>query len=321
MRMRCFEGMPLSDETGVKRLTPDDFVAAFGEQPSDYVAQRINAYDFRYRTLGPAERDYRLRQIIEMLYHRELPRSGEARLSQWETGWGVHIDQIDRNFDPASIIPGYFGKHEVVRWRQDLIAPLDRRFEHRSFSVIQDWLFDKYLRDAKTIYEFGCGTGHNLFRARAVNPHADLWGLDWAVASQKILAKLKQVGVDDKLHGHRFDFFAPDEDFKLAPGSVAYTVTSLEQTGERFQPFIEYLLKNRPSLCIHIEPIAELLDESNLVDFLSIAYFKRRNYLSGLLGYLRALEKDGRINIHMARRTMIGSLFVDGFSVVIWSPA
>lgn len=208
----------------------------------------------------------------------------------------------------------------MVRWKQELIAPLHRQFEERLFFAIQDWLFDKYLRDKESVYEFGCGTGHNLFRVRAVNPHATLWGLDWTEASQKILGRLREAGVDTKLYGQRFDYFTPDEGFKLAPGAAVYTAASLEQTGDRFQPFINYLLNSRPSICIHIEPIAELLDESNLLDFLSIAYFKRRNYLNGLLGYLRALEQDGRINIHMARRTMTGSLFIEGCSVIVWSP-
>ena len=311
---------PEALDIDLKRLNPEDFVAAFGEMPSDYVAEKIRGYDFQYRSLGPAERDYRLRQIIETLYSVDLQRAGESRLNQWEAGWGAHIDRIDRDFDPVSITPGYFGKHAVVRWCQDLIAPLDRRFEERSFFAIQDWLFDKYLRNVENVYEFGCGTGHNLFRVRAVNPTANLWGLDWTEASQKILAKLKAVGIDDRLYGHRFDYFAPDTTFELAPGSAVYTAASLEQTGDRFQPFISYLLKNRPSVCIHIEPMAELLDESNLLDFLSIAYFRRRNYLSGLMGYLRALERDGRIIIHEARRTMTGSLFIEGCSVVVWSP-
>jgi hypothetical protein len=309
---------PASGE--ILRLTPESFVDAFGVQPSAYLAGRIEAYDFRYRALGPAERDYRLRQIIDTLYHRDLVRAGEDRLNQWEAGWGVHVDQIDRSFDPESIVPGYFGKHAVVRWKQELIEPVDRRFEQRSLAVIQDWLFDTYLRDAKAVYEFGCGTGHNLFRVRSVNPHANLYGLDWTQASQRILAKLNAVGVDSKLFGHRFNFFDPDRNFRLETGSAIYTSAALEQTGDRYQPFIRYLLDNRPSLCIHIEPIAELLDESNLLDFLSITYFKRRNYLSGFLGYLQALERDGAIKIHMARRSMIGSIFIDGYSVVVWSP-
>ena len=58
----------------------------------------------------------------------------------------------------------------------------------------------------------------------------------------------------------------------------------------------------------------------NLVDYLSILYFKKRNYLSGFLLKLRELEEAGKIKIHMAKRTFIGSLYIEGYSVIAWSP-
>jgi SAM-dependent methyltransferase len=302
------------------RLTADDFVDAFGEKPTPYVANRIDGYQFDYRTLGPGERDFYIRKIVEVLCSPDVTRAGEARLGQWEAGWGEHIGLVAEGFDRAALVPKYFGKFPVVRWKQNFIAPADHRFEYRTFAAIQDWLFEKYFSKMNAVYEFGCGTGHNLLRVRDVNPKADLWGLDWTEASQKVLARLKQVGIDDKIRGHRFNFFDPDDNFAIAPGSGVYTAAALEQIGDRCQPFINYLLTKRPEMCVHIEPITELLDENNLIDYLSNAYCRKRNYLSGFVRYLKALEQDGRIKIHMARRTLIGSLFLDGYSVVAWSP-
>jgi hypothetical protein len=306
--------------TAVNRLEPADFAVAFGETPSAYLAARIDGYDFRYRALGRGTREYWLRRVMDALLSGNLERAGEARAERWEEGWGAHLAAITEPFDPATLSPKYFGKYGVVRWRQDYIAPLDPDFERRSLAVIQDWLFDKYMRQAPAVYEFGCGTGHNLLRVRDVNPTATLCGLDWTEASQKVLARVAEVTRDAKLSGRRFNFFQPDADLKLAPGAVVYTSAALEQTGNRFNPFIDYLVAQRPALCVHIEPIAELLDESHLFDYLSVRYFERRNYLSGFLGYLRALERDGLIDIKLARRSYIGSLFIDGYSVVAWSP-
>ena len=310
-----------TSSSDISRLEPADFVAAFGEQPSEYLAGRIRDYSFDYRSLALHERDHYIRRMVDVLVNENLIRAGEDRHEQWEAGWGANLGQLAQPFDYKAIIPGYFGKYSAVRWQQQLIEPVRRDFEYNSFSVIQDWLFDKYLRNVDTIYEFGCGTGHNLFRARAVNPRATLWGLDWATASQGILKQLNETGVDKNIYGHHFDYFRPDMNFRLAPGAAVYTAASLEQIGDRFEPFLAYLLDNKPALCIHIEPIAELLDETNLLDFLSISYFRRRNYLNGFYAHLKALEQDGRINIHLARRTTIGSLFIEGYSVVVWSPA
>jgi len=66
------------------------------------------------------------------------------------------------------------------------------------------------------------------------------------------------------MQGLRFDYFNPDQNIRLAADSIVYTVASLEQLGRDFNPFLAYLLRNRPSLCVHVEPIAELLDKSNI---------------------------------------------------------
>jgi hypothetical protein len=33
-----------------------------------------------------------------------------------------------------------------------------------------DWVFEKYITNVDSVYEFGCGTGHNLLRVRDLFP-------------------------------------------------------------------------------------------------------------------------------------------------------
>ena len=262
-----------------------------------------------------------LRRIVQALLEPNIVQSGDHRLDEWEKGWAENLNLVVRHpEDTQSIIPRYFGKYDAIRWRGRFVRPVSPQFEYRSLAVILDWLFDKYLRDADVIYEFGCGTGYNLLRAREFNPRAVLWGLDWATSSQQIIKQLAQNGVDPDIHGKPFDYFDPDESFRLFPNSVVYTVASLEQVGTRWDRFVEYLLRNRPKLCIHIEPIAELLDPGELIDCLSIEYFRKRNYLHGFLDGLRQIEMQGKAIIHRAQRSHIGSLFIEGYSIVVWSP-
>jgi SAM-dependent methyltransferase len=247
--------------------------------------------------------------------------SGEHRRDQWEAGWRENLDLFLRQpNDVGLIIPNYFNKYGAIRWRGRYIRPLSEQFEYRSLAIIQDWLFDQYLRDAAAIYEFGCGTGINLLRARQVNPGASLWGLDWVTSSQQIIEQLAGSGIDSNIRGHRFDYFDPDGSFRLASDSFVYTVASLEQVGARWDKFVDYILHNRPRLCVHIEPIAELLNPDKFIDYLSIEYFKKRNYLKGFLSGLRRLEQEGKVRILRAQRTYIGSLFIEGYSVVVWAP-
>ena len=305
----------------IKSLSVEDFEAAFGEMLTPFVAERIHKYSFQYTEFSVEENEALLKKIVEALLDPNLVRSGEHRREQWETGWGENLKSISR--DPKNIdliVPEYFNKHRAIRWRGRFIRPVSEQFEYRSLAIILDWLFDLYARDAAAIYEFGCGPGHNLLRVRDVNLRASLWGLDWATASQRIIERLAVVGVDANIHAHNFDYFNPDQSFRLAPQSVVYTVASLEQVGARWCEFVDYILRNRPKLCIHVEPVAELLDPTKFIDYLSIEYFKKRNYLLGFLDGLRELEKQGRARIHRAQRTYIGSLFIEGYSVVVWSP-
>jgi len=311
---------PPSSATQEFVLAPKDFLEAFGEKPSPYVAKKIEDYGFRCEALNQEERDQCVLKVLDSLMNKELVRAGEHRKDQWEKGWGENLNSLEENKEVKAIIPRYFDKYNIVRWKKEWVKPRSEEFEYRMLAIIQDWLFDKYLRSMDSIYEFGCGTGHNLFRMRAVNPDANLWGLDWASSSQDIIRKLNDSGVDKKMFGHRFDYFNPDNNFHLTPNSGVVTVASLEQIGSKHEAFLKYLLSEKPKLCIHIEPIAELLDPNHLLDNLSIEYFKKRNYLSGFLTKLRELETEGKLQIHMARRTTIGSFYIEGYSVVVWSP-
>jgi hypothetical protein len=305
----------------IKSLSVSDFEAVLGEKVTNYVADQIQKYSFQYSDIGPEETESLLIKIVETLIDPNVMRSGEHRIDQWESGWNENFELFckdSKNLD--LLVPKYFNKYGAVRWMGKFIRPISDKFEYYTLAVILDWLFDKYLRNASSIYEFGCGTGHNLFRARSVNSDAKLCGLDWATSSQEIISRFKSSGIDTNISGNKFDYFNPDESFNLAPNSIVYTVASLEQVGDRWNKFIDYLLVNKPSLCIHIEPIAELLNPNKLIDNLSINYFKKRNYLHGFLDGLRAFEQSKKLKVHRAQRTHVGSLFIEGYSVVVWSP-
>lgn len=260
----------------------------------------------KYRILDKKEKERAIIRMIDILLDPTIPYAGSHRKQQWENGWAENLKELD-------ITPRYFGKYNINRLRGKLIQTYEKNFELKKLYSILDVLAKQYLNNVKDIYEFGCGTGHNLLRVRSiVNTEATLHGLDWATSSQKIL---KTLSID----AHNFDFFNPS-DLKLVKNSGVYTVAALEQTGTDYKKFVKYLLKNKPSVVIHIEPIPELLDPTNLLDYLSIKYMEKRKYLSGYLVYLKELEREGKIKIIEARRSGIGSLFIDGYSIIVWKP-
>jgi SAM-dependent methyltransferase len=294
------------------KLNKDDFKCCFEANLSSYVQNKIKEYAFVHKELNYEEQRTWVWHIFHVL-SQDLKQAGESRQEEWNKGWA---DNLTSN----TPLPKYFGKYNILRWKQSFVQPISENYEVNMLHLIVDWLADKYMRDTDSVYEFGCGTGHNLQHIRMVNKNAILVGLDWADSSQEIIRNQSHEKDDGKLLARHFDFFNPDYDIDIWDNAVICTIASLEQIGKRYDKFLDYLLYYNPKLCIHVEPIEELLDNDNFADRLSIEYFKKRNYLSGFLTRLRQLESEGRIEIIRVQRTYIGSLFIEGYSVVVWKP-
>jgi hypothetical protein len=258
----------------------------------------------KYKYLNKKEEEQVVIDILDVLLDKNLIVAGEKRKQQWEKGW-------DENLKTGDINPKYFGKYNIFRLNGRFIFSNEKGFEQKMLYKLVDEMVKKYLNKLEVVCEFGCGTGHNLLRMKKIIPDTHLIGLDWTESSQKILA---QYDVD----GHNFNFFNPK--FNLQKGSGVITIVALEQTGKKYKKFVQFLLKKKPSIVVHIEPIPELLDSTKLIDYLSIQYMHKRGYLNGYLDYLKELQKQGKIKILEARRSGIGSKLIDGYSIIAWKP-
>ncbi len=302
------------------KITPARLETVWKTKLSPFLKNKVKKFNLSYRLLTEKERDEALLKAVDFITADFVVFAGEHRYNQWEKGWGENLELLKKTGGIDAIVPKYFGKYPINRFDRQLVMPSRADYEVKILSLLQYWIFEKYLSKVPTIYEFGCGTGHNLLRMREVNPGAELWGLDWATASQKIIKKTALALGDTKLHGHHFDYFHPDKTFKLDPQGAIFTFASLEQTGDKYKAFVEYVIKNKPALCVHIEPYGEPLDPTNLLDALSQKYFKKRKYVDGYINHLRELEKQGRVKILNVQRSFIGSFYIDGYSIVVWKP-
>jgi hypothetical protein len=286
---------------------------------SNWLRVEFEKLDLTFRHLTSLERDQSLVQIVNVLLSA-LPKAGAHRQSDWESGWGQNLQDLKQNSDVSKIIPKYFGKYNLVRWRQEIVAPVHKNVEYQMFGFILDWISDELLGDFSDIYEFGAGTGGNLLRFRKRHDVTTLWGLDWVRSSQNIIKLIAERTEDSNIRAVYFDYLNPDETFLLSDSCAVVTVASLEQIGSKFEPFLNYLMKNSPRLVVHVEPIGELLDQNNLMDYLSIEYAKKRDYLQGFLTRLRELESTKKIEIIRAQRSYMGSFLLDGYSIIVWRP-
>src|SRR3989344_4972038 len=303
-----------------KKITEKEFGKMLNSKISPLVAKKIIEAKLVYSAIDSKKRDEIILKIISVLRDDSIPFSGKHRFDQWEKGWGENLNGYLKTQDDKFLVPKYYGKYDIVRVNGDFVRAVSPNFEANMISIIVYWAIDKYLKKVENVFEFGCGPGHNLLKMREVNQRANIWGLDWVKSSQETVKQIALKHKDKKMFAKQFDYSNPDYKFKLPPKSGILTMASLEQTGDNYKKFVDYILKNKPEVVINIEPMAEILDQTRLPDYLSIEYFKKRKYLNGYVNYLRELEKKGKVKIINAQRTNSGSMFVDGHSLVVWKP-
>ncbi len=307
-----------------KKITSIDFSNVLKTSFPDELADKVSKAELYYEELDLIERDNYIREVVEVLVKKDINSetkpAGQHRINEWEKGWSENLDSIKRSKEHKNLIPKYYGKRKLARWRQNIIRPLSEDFDYKMLSIIVDWVGYEFFSKSDYIFEFGCGPAEHLLRARSYNSTAKLIGLDWTKASQEIINEIKNAKIETNIDGVNFNFFTPDDSIEVPENSAFLTVAALEQIGSNFEPFLEFVLEKKPKICVHLEPIAELLDNNNLLDKLSTLYFEKRNYLQGFLPRLLELEKIGKIKIVRMQRTYSGSYFIEGHSLIAWYP-
>lgn len=303
-------------------LTIRDFANIFGTSVDcipDLCKKVARDSDFRYSIVSQAEREDIFLRIINTLNSDSLKVAGPRRKQDWEKGWSENLENFRANkADLREPIPKFVKQKEIIRFQGNYIMPLDPHFETNFVTFMRYYLFSKYFSEAARVYEFGCGTGLNLVAVAELFPEKELYGLDWSQASCEIVDELAET-MHLKLKSVLFDMFSPDEDIGLDNSCAVFTIGAMEQLGTNFEPFLRFLLRKRPSICINIKVLYELHDKNSLFDYLATVYLEKRNYLRGYLDYLKRLEKNGEIDILDIRKT-IGGLYHEGYSYVVWKP-
>lgn len=303
-------------------LTSESFAKVFSTKENSlpsFAKRVIKKSNFKYKIVEGERHDEAVLRIIKTLDSKALKISGPHRLDDWEKGWKENLQEFKKiDFNLSRLIPKFVKKNEYIRFEGNFIDPESASFETDFVSVMRYYLLSKYLKNIDTLYEFGAGTGLNLVAASETFPKIKLVGLDWANSSMDIINTLKEK-LNINISGKRFDLFEPDKKYKLDNNCAILTIGTLEQLGKNFKPFINYLLQNKPRVCIHMETLYELYDRDNLLDYLAIKYLEQRNYLRGFLTYLKGLETGKKIKILEIRKTF-GSFYHDGYTYIIWKP-
>ncbi len=308
-----------------KSLSVDGFASLLGITVSELFPDcrvLIENFNSEYRVLPEKERDSILLDILKKIESPDLTKAGNEGRARWQKDWDDNLKEfIDSGYSLSTLTPIFLRRDRPLRFQGKYIKPVDPHFERTLYAIFRRWLFREYLSDPliTTIYEFGCGTGFNLAEIASLYPEKELHGLDWVSGPKEILRLLReQHGYN--MTGHIFNMLEPDRSFRLKPGSVILAMGALEQLGTHFEPFLQFILEQKPALFVHVDSILEWYDESSLMDHLAAKFCRKRKYLEGYWPRLEQLEKEGKIEILKKWRAPFGSFFLDSSSVIIWRP-
>jgi hypothetical protein len=232
--------------------------------------------------------------MLEVLKHIE-----NVKLHPAKENWNDYWASFKKSDDPT-----YLYRDRVYRYRGNyVLANMEAEVEF--FKLLKQYLFQKYFSDVEVMAEFGCGSGSNLVQFNKIFPEKKVYAFDWARSAVELANKNEFVIAEefDMLHPRKIDF----GDAKVG----VLTCGSMEQLGDQFGPFLEFLKDLKPTICVHVEPIIELYDENSLFDYLAIMYHKKRNYLGNYLTEI----KDRCVEV---ARTTFGNIYNEGYNIVIW---
>lgn len=310
-------------EPGMPEVTIADFARSFAASEGEFSSECLQAIgnsDFSYRKLDQKQRDDVILCVLKKISSDTQVVGAEERTSVWEQGWAENLSAFnaqDNNLE--ALIPKFIRENQPIRYDGDYIMPSNPCFEFDYMTVFRLWLFQKYFAGFSSIYEFGCGSGLNLVLLASLFPEKNLYGLDFV---QPPVDLINTIGKTHNWHmtGHRFDMINPDTSFTLTEKSAVFTFGALEQLASKTENFIQYLLHQKPGICIHVEPTVELYDENSLFDYLAIQFHRKRGYTEHLLPRLQELEAEGTVKILSVKRLNFGSLFLEGYTYIIWQP-
>jgi hypothetical protein len=280
----------------------------------------IENSDLSYREIVGEERDRLILGVLKRIDLDQQVIGADSRKDVWYNGWdNTHQDFLNSGGSIESLVPKFIRTGLPVRLRGEFVSPADPDFELRFVQVLRNWMFREFFGPFDNLYEFGCGTGFNLVALAKIFPEKRLFGSDFVNSSVDLVNAIAQKH-QFRLSASLFDMTSPNPEYKILPSSAIFTFGSIEQLASRFGNFLEYLLSQRPGLCLHIEPTVELYDENRLIDYLAIKFHRKRGYTEGLLPALQKLAEAKRIELMRVRRLYFGSLMIEGYNLILWRP-
>lgn len=245
-------------------------------------------------------------------------RNDEQNLDIFEQGWAEHRRLLEQECGLASVMPKYYTNLLPYYIGGDgRLYKFDNRALGADLQVLQmRYLALTKFKSAGAVHEFGSGSGLNLLAISSTVPGLPLVGYEWTESGVELADMIGRLS-GRPVSGRHFDMLNPDESVDLE-GQAVLTCLSIEQLGDRHQAFLDFLIRKKPALVVHLEPDTTTAVGSVYLE-LAHLYMKMRGYTLTLTQTLRRLEAEGRLTIEFCRRLPWISNF-NNWACTIWKP-
>ena len=296
------------------KLTKDEvlnhFNILYDDLPESIQLQLDKFFPIQYDELNSEQYKEYYELCLEML-NKKLE-------IDWQDDWFNVLQNLRTNNENVKSIirPKWFRESAFVNI-QNCLSLTETPYVDWEYQLItRQMLFYTHLKDIENICEFGSGSGANFYLINEILQDKNFILSDISVTSLKIIEELKRKLNRNNLTYSNIDI-EQDIDLQLPDNTAVITTSVLEQIGDNYKNFINFILKEKPQIVINVEPIVELLDSKNGFDNVMNLYCEKRKYLAGYLTELEKLEKQKKIKIIMKKRTMVSGTFIEN-SVLIW---
>ncbi len=259
-----------------------------------------------------------IKDCINIILKDKKKINSQKRKKIWMDGWNQNYINYKKNPKNLNFLTPHFIKSNFPkRFLKKFIIPKSKNFEYSLFELFREDLFQKYFTKYENIYEFGCGTGINLLALKKKFSNKSIFGSDFVKSSGKIIDLINKTF----RYNIKFDLFdvkKPNRKYNVKPNSLVFTTGVIEQVGNDYKKFINFLLEKKPDLVINMEPFKEIYNLNNKMDLLSYFFIKKRGYAKNFLNYLKMLESKKKIKIIKIKRTYFGSVLMDSYNYVVW---
>jgi hypothetical protein len=309
-------------------ITLIDFAQTFGCSIGDFsqpFLDHFKATDWSYEIPSPGVRDEIVLNILRKIENDQQVIGAPERTKVWHNGWKENLDAFLEKKNLDQIVPKFIRPNKIIRYNGGFIAPQNPYFERDFARLIQIYIYDRFIAGkVKNVYEFGSGSCFNLVALMELDTAREIkfFGSDFVQSSVDLCNQIgayfeSKTGVN-VLRGDLFNMKYPNYDYQILPDSCVFTFGAIEQLASEFHHFLHYLIKQRPRIIFHVEPVVENYNPDDLFDHLQIRFHEKRGYTKGLLPSIQYLASQGVCRLVDSRRLNFGSEMFEGYHLIAW---